>query len=114
MIVGCYCMDLYCDSPETDDLHKFPWNGPSQFTGHTEGECLKQARAHGWTFNREKTLTFCPNCTKNSKITLKERRLAAKLAEYPGDPDKFPFETLSETAQDMVRNHPELKKENKS
>ena len=44
------------------------------------------------------------NCTKNSKITLKERRFAARMAEYPGDPDTFPFEELSDPAKEMVRN----------
>jgi hypothetical protein len=76
MVVGCYSMDLYCDTP------RHVYGGPSQFTGHTEGECLKEARSRGWKFNRAKTLAlrsrgwkfnraktlaFCPECSKKEK-----------------------------------------------
>lgn len=65
MIVGCYSVDLYCDnegncpkswSPET-----------ATYTGETEGECLRQARRHGWLITRAKhkgeRKAYCPKCS---------------------------------------------------
>lgn len=36
-------------------------------------------------------------------VTVEERRMAALMAEAPGDPDTFEFEKLSAVAQAMVR-----------
>jgi hypothetical protein len=34
---------------------------PHQFTGHTEGQCFKEARAKGWLIGKERQL--CPKCS---------------------------------------------------
>lgn len=36
-------------------------------------------------------------------ITREERHAGAFLAEFPGDPNKFPFEALSPVTQQMIR-----------
>lgn len=36
-------------------------------------------------------------------VSLRERRVAAALAEYPGDPDTFDFEGSSRVVQNIVR-----------
>lgn len=62
-VVGCYSLDLYCDSgggEYGDKCPNRPLNGPgAQYTGNTENECIRQARRHGWTFNRDKTKCYC-------------------------------------------------------
>ncbi|TDW21051.1 hypothetical protein EV128_12220 [Rhizobium azibense] len=67
-VVGCYSMDLYCDTggdPYGGDCPYRPYKGAQgQFTGRTERECLKTARSDGWTFREDATLAYCPKCSK--------------------------------------------------
>lgn len=68
-IVGCYTLDLYCDTGGTYGEgcpHKYGGlNGviqqyPAQFTGRTEGDCIKQAKGLGWKIRAGKA--YCPKC----------------------------------------------------
>lgn len=75
MIAGCYSLDLYCRNymptigesqkecllVDQNGLHNFP----KIFAGHTEGECKRQARKLGWSFQRDNDVT-CPAC--NGKL----------------------------------------------
>lgn len=70
MIVGCYSVDLYCDNEDrTGDKRCKRRNGPlrygsDQYTGETEGECLRQARKEGWKFTRDRPRkAYCPACS---------------------------------------------------
>lgn len=69
MIVGCYSVDLYCDTGGDVFGGECPYRGYSgsqgEFTGQTEAECLRIARKIGWKFKEGNTLAFCPQC--NSK-----------------------------------------------
>ena len=73
MIVGCYSIDLYCDN--YDEIH---WKGrddhghewrefPHTYTGKTRGECIAQARKHGWLVNDrledDGGRQLCPKCS---------------------------------------------------
>lgn len=63
MIVGCYVMDLYCDSGQGCRAHD--QYGPrigrlAVYTGHTEAECKRAARKAGWKFKGAQC--FCPAC----------------------------------------------------
>ena len=68
-VIGCYTLDLYCDNyfsnaltPVRDTVHGFQ-EFPHQYTGETFGQCVKQARAHGWIVNRDKSHALCPKCS---------------------------------------------------
>ena len=65
MIIGCYDLHLYCDNQKDDYkedklIHKYN-EFPHRFTGHTEGQCFKKARANGWLIGKERQL--CPRCS---------------------------------------------------
>lgn len=66
-IVGAYSVHLYCDTGGAAWGEECPFNNRPEYTGETEGDCLKQARRDGWKFNRERTKAFCPDCSKGSK-----------------------------------------------
>lgn len=66
-VVGCYSLDLYCDTGGEPYGDNCPEVAQGQFTGRTEGDCIRAARSDGWTFNREKTQAFCPKCSKGLK-----------------------------------------------
>jgi hypothetical protein len=65
--IGCYTMDLYCDHPEHDAYSRY--NRVPQYTGHTQGECLRAARREGWLINLRRAGTegsgyaLCPPCS---------------------------------------------------
>lgn len=67
MIVGCYTLDLYCDSydggpPFRDSVvHKYQ-EFPHQYTGETRFECIKQARKDGWLISKKHQL--CSKCSR--------------------------------------------------
>ena len=68
MEVGCYSLDLYCrftgDRPKgsSADARGHMYNEfPHTFTGEPRGECARQARNRGWTFQRDGEVT-CPRC----------------------------------------------------
>lgn len=73
MIVGCYAMDLYCDRQRPKD-YGASWQPvpagrhrdgefPHTFEGKTYGECQRTARARGWIFHRDGTVS-CPRCAE--------------------------------------------------
>lgn len=69
MIVGCYTMHLYCDTGNSEPgmpgdgagPHNYEDPGQGEFVGRTEADCLRQARAKGWRFDRKRR-AFCPRC----------------------------------------------------
>ena len=70
MIAGCYSLDLYCrhQTSVCDETHRLDGHlnymaYPAQYTGPTEGDCKKQARQHGWVFNKDRDVT-CRLCIK--------------------------------------------------
>lgn len=63
MIVGCYTLDLYCDTPDCSHNTRLGWI-PDTYTGQTEGQCNKQARADGWKIKRKEGKAYCPDCNK--------------------------------------------------
>lgn len=70
MIVGCYTLDLYCDREEGEPQHGFR-EFPHQFTGHTEGDCMQDARARGWRFRDG--AAYCPKCAVTLKMARKPK-----------------------------------------
>lgn len=71
MIVGCYTMDLYCEvhysENEMEKVYAFAkrnlmyrHNKVHQFTGPTEANCNKQARADGWKLDLKTGQCWCP------------------------------------------------------
>jgi hypothetical protein len=76
MEVGCYTMDLYCDS---DRPHKYG-EFPHQYCGHTQGNCKRKAKRNGWTFvsDESNSKVFCPECSKAMK---QEKKAAIRKAK---------------------------------
>jgi hypothetical protein len=73
MLVGCYSLDLYCDTGDDAFGSKCPHrpilrNGQGEFTGPNERVCLQRARKAGWTFKEGATKAFCPACSKDMKV----------------------------------------------
>ena len=76
MEVGCYDMHLYCDVYGAEeealaDARKLsPYHPykmfPFVYTGNTRGQCVKQARQHGWIFCRDGKV-ICPLHSKKLK-----------------------------------------------
>lgn len=60
MIVGCYCLDLYCDN-ELAHTKNYATRR-EQFTAETGGECRQQARKRGWKLNITTGKAICPAC----------------------------------------------------
>jgi hypothetical protein len=77
VIVGCYSLDLYCDrdNPDGYTIADIPEHGfrefPHQFTGHTEGVCMRDARRRGWRFADGKS--YCPKCAVTLKMARKRK-----------------------------------------
>ena len=69
MIVGCYSMDLYCDSDPCPTTEKSVCSCLAQLSGSSEQECMKDAKKRGWSFVKDgyQANAFCPNCTKRRK-----------------------------------------------
>lgn len=68
MIVGCYTLDLYCDTPDCPNATcRYAGGGerapPAQFTAEFGSVCRERARKRGWTLKRDGR-AFCPDCTK--------------------------------------------------
>jgi hypothetical protein len=59
-IVGCYTLDLYCACYEGEAFGR----GLGEFTGRTEAECIRAARAAGWSVNKRANRARCPRCKK--------------------------------------------------
>lgn len=70
MIVGCYVLDLYCDTPDDSYKHRgggdFPGPAVGQFTGETGGEARRNARAAGWKIDLRADKMTCPYCIRNA------------------------------------------------
>lgn len=64
MIVGCYSLDLYCDTPNCREGMGRGW----QFTGPTEARCMRKARDAGWKFSKVRAArkAWCPACAKGA------------------------------------------------
>lgn len=60
MIVGCYTLDLYCDSKREHHYQEDNVSFGKQYTGRNERECWQQARADGW--KKQGVYAFCPKC----------------------------------------------------
>lgn len=69
MIVGCYSMDLYCDTNHSQGAssREYGLAQRDQYTGRTEGACKKEARKDGWLFRRNGKV-YCPACVKEKRI----------------------------------------------
>jgi hypothetical protein len=50
-IVGCYTLHMYCDHPECSEKNEFG-RGFGEISGTNYRQCMKHARACGWTFPR--------------------------------------------------------------
>ncbi len=66
-VIFPYTIAIQCDHPNhVDDF----FNGVvtiDRFTGYTDAQCVKQARAEGWIFHKDGKLT-CPNCRRSSRV----------------------------------------------
>lgn len=64
MRVGCYSLDLYCK--RWVDIHLTP-DCYRQYTGRTESECLRKAKADGWVLVRAggQKVEICPKHRTN-------------------------------------------------
>jgi hypothetical protein len=70
VLVGCYSIDLYCTNAEEQKGCRVGWShgGPPTYTGETEGECIRAARADGWVITNDRPRkTFCPACAKRRR-----------------------------------------------
>ena len=86
MIVGCFTLHLYCDSPEhkrTDEDFKYLsqqasriWDSmhPGEFTGETRHDCVRAARKAGWVLKAKANRAICP-IHNNKRPDIKERAL---------------------------------------
>lgn len=60
MIVGCYSLHLYCDTPQCP--HR-PHRGPDfDAIGETGGEARDEARKAGWKIDMRQNKAYCPKC----------------------------------------------------
>lgn len=65
MIVGCYSIDLYCDSGKEKPYGAAGhWSEPDTFAGESFAECAREARKAGWKIDRKNGIAICPNCHK--------------------------------------------------
>lgn len=69
-VIGCYTVDLYCDRDGTSygescRYRRADYTGgaQAQYTGHTERDCLTDARSDGWKFYQSATIAICPACS---------------------------------------------------
>lgn len=60
VIVGCYVLDLYCDTP-TCKRHR---GQGAQYTGSNERKAWQSARSDGWYRHKSSQgwLVFCDQC----------------------------------------------------
>lgn len=65
MIVGAYTLHLYCDGPRHRELHPNKVGSlDAEFTGYSEADCNKQARAKGWRLDHKNGRCRCARCIK--------------------------------------------------
>ena len=76
MIVGCYDMHLYCRHESLPFVYVMDYEPcpkghhrndefPHQYSGKTEADCKRQARAEGWKFSTGDAT--CPRCSGVAK-----------------------------------------------
>ena len=66
MIVGCYCLDIYCDNkPDCVCLNTNYGAFMDQFTGPTAADCIRQAKKSGWKIVQGKHA--CSPCNRKAK-----------------------------------------------
>lgn len=69
MIVGCYTLDVYCESPvkicQDQRSPVFRYKCFGQFTGQTERECRAKAKRAGWVLRDGRVR--CPPCAKSEE-----------------------------------------------
>lgn len=65
MIIGCYALDLYCDSPKHDDYDN---RNPVQYTDELGSKCRQAARRDGWILTRDGK-AYCPKCNGKTDKT---------------------------------------------
>lgn len=73
MIVGCYVLDLYCDSGRKDKDHAGILGHvtghllrPAQITAEHGSQARATARKRGWLLKRDGT-AICPSCRASEK-----------------------------------------------
>ena len=68
MIVGCYALHLYCDSPGCPNGNMGPGDNPrppGEFTHAThEKGAMAKARRAGWKLDLTNWTCLCPLCSK--------------------------------------------------
>jgi hypothetical protein len=64
MIIGCYTLNLYCDTPGCQLSLEKRYSGQPvpQYTGETYGECARKARVDGWQLSADRQVATCPAC----------------------------------------------------
>ena len=62
MIVGSYCLHLYCDS---ESHPKTYFNTPDEFDGASERGAFRTAQEHGWLIIKRKDKAYCPQCPES-------------------------------------------------
>jgi len=63
MIVGCYTIDLYCDTPGCQfSVEQRTGDKVAQYTGETYQECARKARKNGWQLSADRQVATCPAC----------------------------------------------------
>lgn len=84
-LVGCYSLDLYCDGPLRSSHPDTDLSMPHQFTGRTEAECIRAARAKGWQINRRATSAIndtgravCRSCRDINQHPAREKKRERK------------------------------------
>ncbi len=68
MIVGCYCLDLYCDNDHSykdgrgiDGIHAHN-EFPHSYTAEMGATCRRNARRNGWKL-KHNGFALCPKCS---------------------------------------------------
>ena len=64
MILGCYVLQLYCDSNKGHRINK---NNYEEYTGETRSEAEEVARAEGWKLYETNDKAICPICNKEEQ-----------------------------------------------
>lgn len=65
MVIGGYTLDLYCDCKACAAItllteYRSEETGFRQFSGQTNGECIRTAKQSGWKFYSNRTKCFAP------------------------------------------------------
>lgn len=108
-IISGYTLHVYCSLPAKE--HE--WSKEfAEYTGETLAECLKQARADGWSLPENADKHFCPAHSKIEPTSKKaeQRTPISKLLEKYSDQSK-PVGIAIEQAADLLNVSLEYVKE---